>query len=91
MFLSQVNMRHLRLMLLSFFEVFFVCSRFRIVLSIEVEAEIVEIRFHKYSRKKTAAARASAYISPALRALMHANARCFVPVRKYHLLRSFNF
>ncbi|MHA1549879.1 MAG: hypothetical protein ACTSXV_00310 [Alphaproteobacteria bacterium] len=43
-------------------------NRFRIVLSTAIGAEIVDTRFHKYNRQKTAVARASAYISPALRA-----------------------
>ena len=53
------------------------CSRFRIVFSTAVGSEIVVPRFREYNRQKTATARASAHISPALRALMHANARCF--------------
>ena len=56
---------------------FFCGSRFWIIFSTTIGSEIVEIRFHKYNRQKTAPARASAHISPALRALMHANARCF--------------
>ena len=70
------------------------CSRFRIVFSTVVELEIVDLRFHKYNRQNPASARASAHMSPRyamLRSLMHTNARCFLSVRNYNLLRSLNF
>ena len=77
-----------------FLRIFLCVNRFRIVFSTVVGSEIVDICFHKYGRQKTAAdARFHAHLASALQlqsTLMHANARCFLSVRKHNLLRSFN-